>query len=305
MFTTNQEAYRIDDFVEFHNESCLADTIVEPMVKFLELSGMNSQELKEEAVLIYSLTYSVPTTIVILCKLNELNTNPTEFWQKYRSKLLFQSDRKYVKMNNRFINGYFDFKKSGIFELLRNKEIIDLAKTVKLIEQCYSFGRFSAFLFLETYGAMFNREFVNNQLDWIDGATVTSGLLNVLGKDKEANIWDKTHQLDFNPLIFDKFANYLLDKMSIGKKLAILETNLCAYRKLFKGTRYIGYYSDRVLEELYYTIEQFPEHKKELEILFVAREMIIPDKYLGEKHGWTGIRTELKKHYLKTCDWRW
>lgn len=305
MSTTNQEAYRIDDFVEFHNESCLADTIVEPMVKFLELSGMNSQELKEEAVLIYSLTYSVPTTIVILCKLNELNTNPKEFWQKYRSKLLFQSDRKYVKMNNRFINGYFDFKKSGIFELLRNKEIIDLSKTVKLIEQCYSFGRFSAFLFLETYGAMFNKEFVNNQLDWIDGATVTSGLLNVLGRDKEANIWDKTHQLDFNPLIFDKFANYLLDKVSIGKKLAILETNLCAYRKLFKGTRYIGYYSDRVLEELYYTIEQFPEHKKELEILFVAREMIIPDKYLGEKHGWTGIRTELKKHYLKTGDWRW
>lgn len=305
MSTTNQEAFRIQDFINFHNESCLADTIVQPLYEYLKIAGWDEERLLEEAVLLYSLTYSVPTTIVILCKLDELNKNPKEFWNKYKKKLLFQSDRKYVKINDRFIGGYFDFKKQDIFGKLRDKTFVDLEKAVEMVEKCYSYGRFSAFLFLETYGTIFNCEFLNNKLDWKNGSTVTSGMFNVLGQDDKANEWDKHHKIPINTEYFDKIANYLLDKVTIGKKLAILETNLCAYRKLFKGSRYIGYYSDRVLEELYYTIEQFPEHKKELELLFLAREVVIPEKYLGEKHEWTGIRKELKKHYLKTGDWRW
>lgn len=98
--------------------------------------------------------------------------------------MLFQSDRKYLKMNDRFISSYFDFKNKDIFGILRYKENINFEETIKLIESCYSFGRFSAFLFLETYGEIFECEFSNNKLDWNNGQTVTSGILNVLGKDK-------------------------------------------------------------------------------------------------------------------------
>lgn len=303
MSTTNQEVCRIKDFIEFHNESCRADTIVEPLKVCLELSGNDSEKAKKEAVLLYSLTYSVPTTIVIMKKLPELKKNPENFWKKYKRKLLFQSDRKYVKICDRFAKAYQDFWGNGVFEKLERTN--DLEKSVNIVEKCFGFGRFSAFLFLETYGAIFNKNFVNNKLDWKNGATVTSGLFNVLGKDKEADLWDKNHKLEYAPSELDKVANSILDCVSRGKELAVLETNLCAYRKLFKGSRYLGYYSDRVLEELYYNINMFPECKNELSLLFTARELVIPEKYLGEKHGWTGIRKELKKLFINKGIWKW
>lgn len=302
---TKQEVCRVIDFVQFHNESCLADTIVGPLSEYLKLAGYDNQQMKEEAVLLYSLTYSVPTTIVLLENIEEINNDPELFWQKNKEKLIFQSDRKYVKMNNSFVGAYRDFKKRKIFDKLRGKKILDFNDTVKLVEQCYGFGRFSAFLFIETYDAIFECEFTDNKLDWEHGSTVTSGMFNVLGEDELANIWDKTHKIAIDIEYFDHLANQLLKKVKIGKKLAVLETNLCAYRKLFKGTRYIGYYSDRVLQELYRTIANFPEHKDKLKLLFLAREAIIPAKYLGEKQGWTGIRKELKKYYLENGDWRW
>lgn len=299
------EAYRINDFIQFHNESCLADTIVKPFAEYLKLVGFDNQEMLEEAVLLYSLTYSVPTTIVLLYKLEEFRKNPEAFWAKYKEKLIFQSDRKYVKMNNSFVGAYLDFKNRKIFDKLRGKATLDLENTVKLIEECYGFGRFSAFLFIETYDAIFNCRFTDNKLDWQNGSTVTSGMFNVLGQDEMANIWDKTHKICIDTDYFDNIANELLKQVKYGKKLAVLETNLCAYRKLFKGTRYIGYYSDRVLEELYKTIANFPELRNELDILFLAREMVIPAKYLGEKHDWHGIRKELKKFYVRNGVWRW
>lgn len=303
MSTTKREACRIGDFVKFHNESCLADTIVEPLRVYLSLSGNDNEEAKKEAVLLYSLTYSVPTTIVLMKKLPELKANPQEFWKKYKSRLLFQSDRKYVKMNDRFAQAYSEFWHNGVFESL--KKTNDLAEAVTVVENCYGFGRFSAFLFLETYGVIFGKTFTNNKLDWKNGATVTSGLFNVLGLDEQADDWDKRHKLWCKPETLDQIANEILGCVTRGKELAILETNLCAYRKLFKGSRYIGYYSDRVLDELHYSLKTFPECAKELNLLFTAREKVIPDKYLGEKHGWTGIRKELKKFYLKNGDWQW
>lgn len=302
---TKAEVCRISDFIQFHDASCLADTIVGPLAEYLKLVGYDNQEMLEEAVLFYSLTYCVPTTIVMLNKLEEFKQNPEAFWAKYKEKLIFQSDRKYVKMNNSFVGAYIDFKKRKIFDKLRGQKILDLENTVNLIQECYGFGRFSAFLFIETYDAIFDCKFTDNKLDWLNGSTVTSGMFNVLGEDEKANEWDKTHKLCIDTEYFDNMANELLEKVNNGKKLAILETNLCAYRKLFKGTRYLGYYSDRVLEELYRTIANFPDVRNQLDILFLAREMVIPSKYLGEKHGWTGIRKNMKKYYLENGDWRW
>ena len=303
MCITNQEVYRIQDFVSFHEESCLADSIVEPMRVYLSISGNNNEEAKKQAVLLYSLTYSVPTTVVLLNKLSEMKKDINEFWKKYKSKLLFQSDRKYIKICNRFAKSYEDFWNNNIYEKLSETE--DFDKAIKIIENCYGFGRFSAFLFMETYGAVFGKKYTNNKLDWKNGATVTSGMFNVLGLDKKADEWDREHILFCNPESLDKIADAILKVVSRGKELAVLETNLCAYRKLFKGSRYLGYYSDRVLEEIYYTIEKFPECSKELNLLFKARAMVIPEKYLGEKQGWKGIRKDMKKYYINNGVWRW
>ena len=294
---------RIQDFINFHNKSCIADTIVEQLKEYCNLMNYNDKN-RETVVLLYSLTYSIPSTIIIMNKMQDLLNNPNKFWEENKQKLIFQSDRKYVKINNAFIKSFLEFDKN-IFLKLKGKNNIDVKKTVEEIEKNYFFSRFSAFLFLETYCCMFNKETYNNHLDWQNGATVTSGMFNVLGYDNYADLWDKEHKIKIDIDYFDKVANELLKRVQNGKNLFVLETNLCAYRKLFKGTRYLGYYTDRILEELYKTIKNYPEHKSELNYLFLSREYTIPKKYLGEKNNWIGIRKELKKYYLKNGVWEW
>lgn len=294
---------RIRDFIWFHEESCMADTIVEPLKWYLEHKGFDKTK-KEKAVLIYSLTYSVPSTIVILDKIDEFEKEPYKFWEKNKEKLIFQSDRKYVKIDNAFVRAYFDFINNGIFKEFDKFDEIDIEKAVKIVCKSYFFARFSAFLFIETYSVVFGKQVKGFKIDWKNGSTVTSGMLNVLGRDEEANLWDKKRVLVVGEDLLDKVLGELLKIASTGKNASIMETNLCAYRKLFKGSRYLGYYSDRVLEELNKTIKNFPECN-DLKLLFRARKEVIPKKYLGEKNGWNGIRKEMKKHYLNTGDWRW
>ena len=81
--------------------------------------------------------------------------------------------------------------------------------------------------------------------------------------------------------------------------LVKLETSLCAYEKFFKGTRYNGYYADRQLEEVE-ELQRQPEFAEACADSLAARAEAINGRYLGEKHGWKGIRTELKKSYLQT-----
>ena len=76
-----------------------------------------------------------------------------------------------------------------------------------------------------------------------------------------------------------------------------LETSLCAYRKFYKGTRYNGYYLDRMLEELVYFKRNYPEYDKITDELYDIRSKCFQHDYLGEYHGWFGVRKELKKLY--------
>lgn len=298
------EAYkRICDFIEFHEESCKADSIVSVLKKVCEELNLNTKQ-KELACLFYSLSYSVPTALVCLFKFDEFLKNKELFWKKNKNKLIFQSDRRWVKMNDEFIKSFDSFIDSGIFKKLSKKETIDVSEAIDCICKCYYFSRFSAFLFLEAYITVFDKKTKKDKIDWKKGDTATSGLLNVINLDKEANEFDKKGVLVVDSHLLDRLLDKLIDSVSIGKNSAIIETNLCAYRKLFKGSRYLGFYADRMLGELMKTIEQYPEEAK-LNQIFKSREKIIPKKYLGEANGWYGVRTELKKRFLKTGEWKW
>lgn len=295
---------RIDDFIVFHNKSCTADSIVLPLKKYCELKEYSKREL-EQVNIFYALTYCTASTIILMNKFDELKKNPEDFWKNNKNTLLFQSDRKYVKMNDMFVSAWQDFAEKHIFEQLDKQDVIDVEQAIKIVQGVKYFGRFSAFLFLECYCCLFDKACKNNKLDWQNGNTVTSGMFNVLGEDEKADLWDKEHKLKIDSELFDKYANDFLEQVELGKELAVLETNLCAYRKLFKKSRYIGYYSDRVLEESYQVFNNYPAYKSELKLLFKAREMVIAPEFLGEKNGWNGIRPELKKFYIQTGSWDW
>ena len=123
--------------------------------------------------------------------------------------------------------------------------------------------------------------------------------------DDHADYFDKTGKLVVPAKTLDSVLSYIQSSTpdAIGKSALFVETTLCAYRKHFKGTRYVGYYVDRVLQELVETIKNFPQHKNALNVLYDARAAVIPTRHLGELCGWRGVRKKLCKHYIETGDW--
>ena len=77
-----------------------------------------------------------------------------------------------------------------------------------------------------------------------------------------------------------------------------LRFKLYFFRKLFKGSRYLGYYADRQLVECLNTAEHV---QKECGIdIWDYRQRTTPTEFRGEVGGWDGIRKERYKIFLNT-----
>lgn len=206
-------------------------------------------------------------------------------------------------MKNAF-NKCLHFYQNNLNEILRigNDEIIDLKKWLPVVEKWQYFGRFSAYLYLETISQLLQREVINAEMEWENGATATSGLMNLYCFDEEADSFDKERVLPdtLNKKILQEMIDPVLcDIKAAGgnDNITMVETSLCAYRKFFKGSRYNGYYLDRMLEEIYTMASDFPQISNELIEMIEIRKHCFGYKYLGEIGGWEGVRKECKKLY--------
>lgn len=297
---------RVVEFVEFHKFCCWNDSIVVQLKSYADLKRLTLEQ-REYLVLFYSLSYSIPTAIVCLANLEQIKRDPEAFWSEHKENLIFQSDRRWVKFNNMFAPAFLDFEKKGILKQLRGMDMLDAGKSIELIQKVCYFARFGAFLFLEAYCFMFEKKTFNDSIDWLNGDTATSGMLNVLGLDGCAEMFDDKNKL----LVKKELLDYGMQKIQsmispndFCRSIIFIETTLCAYRKHFKGTRYVGYYVDRVLQELIRMQKSFPDFRGDFDLLYTARAAAIPLRMLGEINGWQGIRKKLCKHYIQTGDWR-
>lgn len=267
----------------------------------------NRHELSDEERLhlafFFSITYCCESGIILFNKREDILSGKITS-EMLKQDMVFQSDRKYIKMGKRF-NGVLELWKTKIssYDNSRwfNGGVLDLKEAIKDVERWYMFGRFSAFLFLESYATMIGVAVSNTTIDWKHGDTATSGLLNLFGDDALADEFDRSGVLK---VPVDKMDARLLtlsknvEKTGGDTDTTKLETSLCAYRKFYKGTRYNGYYLDRMLEELVWYQKFKPEYSDITGELYKIRRALFSDEMLGELHGWTGIRKENKKLYM-------
>lgn len=260
-------------------------------------------EQRYELAYFFSITYCVESAIILFEEQRKVFEGVNAWVTKNKASLVFQSDRKYIRMKDSFERCLLQFKKVTpskvvLSKVMENGTII-LSKAIPFVSSWELFGRFSAFLFLETLVELTGISIENTTIDWKNGNTATSGLLNLYGLDNAATTFDKTNKLIVEKGQMDKMlADILAIIASAGgdNNVTKVETSLCAYRKFFKGSRYNGYYLDRMLEEIYAMQNDFPEISKEL---ISIRALCFDKKYLGEIGGWKGIRKDLKKLYIK------
>lgn len=300
---------RLREFIWYHLNGD-GDCNGQVLRAYSEMKGLNAQQ-KFDLAYFYATTYCCASAIFLLQKQDDIKKDPSAFADRYKGKLVFQSDRKYVRMRDTFKKMLTEWS-----ELIRhereqfdrktdvNTGTINTGAALHSVQEWYFFSRFSAYLFVETYCDILKIAASHaSGLDYEgDSMTFGGGLCYVFGKDIEAKYIQKNHKLPFSTDLFEQMIHGLqqqVKKAGGDDSLVKLETSLCAYEKFFKGTRYNGYYADRQLDEID-KLHGNPEMQEACRDVLMAREIAVPDIYLGEKHGWKGIRTELKKSYQQT-----
>lgn len=261
------------------------------------------RDLSEESrcwlAYLYGLSYSCTTAMRLFLEFPDPDTikpkHLRKFWQEQKASLWFNPDKKYIKNNDQVIPAIRSLYQQSrpsfgdyILGLLGNS--FDYA--YKEIRSHWKyFGPHGAYLFFDAiYGLCPELYSDPTALDWKNcGKTVSEGMAHMLYRDE--CVRTKEHDL----VLYNKIVQKLQQKS--GQPLVIIESTLCAYRKLFKQSRYFGYYADRMLEECHATAEILSAFGVDV---WNYRERATPNFLLGEKHGWEGIRKQRTKIYLET-----
>lgn len=295
---------RMAEYVRYHMTGD-ADCPERTLGLWADLHGLSEPERFELAYL-FAITYNPPSAVYLFEHRDAIRRDPAGFARRAHDRIIFETDRKYVRIGDRFSRCLEEFASrltpaERTVQLLAKGGRLDIPRAVREVESWYYFGRYSAFLLLEAFLDFTGMRFTNASIDWKHGDTATSGLLNLYCFDAEADRFDRTGRLLVDLPSMDAMLDSAIAEIEAaggdGNVLGV-ESTLCAYRKFYKGSRYNGYYLDRMLQEIRRFKALNPSFDAD-ELLQIRRSLFPADK-LGELSGWDGVRPELKRLYQRT-----
>lgn len=221
------------------------------------------------------------------------------YWEVNRNKLVFVTDRVYVKSNNEFCNLISQFMKSTKRHPKRLLSMFDsFTELYNYLCSWRYMGRYSTELFLEsliTVAKVSNLKPDSMKFDFNLGRTMTSGLLNTLYFDDLAMEFDSGLKLSESQCEFlDTELHNLYEELKVKSGLNItlsqMTPKLCSWRRLFKNQRYGTYYIDRQLHCLTLMKSHYPDREAVWDEIYAARKALFHESVLGENFGRDGIQ---------------
>lgn len=208
-----------DEYIRYHlgGDAGVEERMIASLSAYYKLSRWDSFRL----AYYYTTTYHIPSALKLL-----RNHNTP------KSELKFRTDRRYVRIGDNF---------NRIMAQLSPKllEQLDQATTTTeqydIVSSWYFFGRYAAFLFLEVWAKLSEKQITDNlALKFEPEENYTKGAeIIAQTQDKAAlSAFIERAKRDTNDNVFS------------------LETSLCAVAKLKKGTRWNGYYTERLLSDI-------------------------------------------------------
>lgn len=308
----NGTDYRLKKFVEYQHEvPSIHYRFLGEYIKKYKLS-------RSEAINMcwyMSVTYNEITCLLLPRLL--LNLTEEQIWEKYKSVLDFGSSRKYAKNNDMFVQLIQDWKvvtNENPEEWLGDLNTDIGEKTYRKIQnellKIRNCGRFASDLFLESVSYLHEYLELNIKepfvLDWKNCANLTSGIFNIFYEDEKANEFDKTHKItDLDKIFLSKKLKIIQEEImktypTQNAEISMFIGKICSFRNLFKSARYGGFHHDRQLGVIKEYEKNLPEFQDLWNECYELRKEIFQNRFLGELHGWEGIRKERKKLWLKT-----
>jgi hypothetical protein len=192
------------------------------------------------------------------------------WWFANKSRMIFQSDRLWVRSKNQFVQIFTSYRdllggqtQEGKYRQLKigTKEMNYMAAWQEF-SKVYQFGRFAMFLYLEAVHVVTEFPMTPNFLDMREAESCRNGLAYAIEKTSFVNHFDERklskNELNYLQWEFNKLADEMVAE---DRKNDIwnIETSLCAYKKYRIGKRHIGYYLDRQHKEIDSMQKKVPE----------------------------------------------
>ena len=289
-----------------------------PALRYLSDRFEFNLEQKYWLAFLYSTNYCVPTTFFMINEFPDFENvdcrRVEKWWNKNKQFLFFQTDRKKVKNFNKFVPMVESYKKLmgdsqiEVFKKFAKNNPQDTYKAVYnfVIKNIYYVGRFSTFLYLEALHAITDFNMLPDGLDLKNSESSRNGLLYACGMDEFITLHHKKASKLLTPEVYIHLKNKLQQLHDELKSEAPelptnfwnIETSLCAYKKLFWGARYLGYYIDRQMAEIK-TMEDKVKEGVDWSVLWNFRTEYFDKSVLGELMGWKGIRNEKMDLFMK------
>ena len=275
-----------------------------------------NREQRYWVAFLYATNYCVPTTFYIYNEFPDfenIDINRMEtWWKNNKSKLYFQSDRVKVKNFNKFIESVSSYQQlignrtqhQFFMRLTTGDREINYLAVYEEAKKIYYFGRFSLFNYLEALYNLTNLDIEPTSLDLSDAESCRNGLCYALKEDNMVTLHHarSLKQIDYN-LLNNKLIQLKMELTQGNPDIYVtfwnIETVLCAYKKLFWKKRYLGYYIDRMQEEINIMQKAIPIGIC-WQVLWDFRNEFFNDSLLGEKQLWSGIRKNRLTFFDKT-----
>lgn len=205
------------EYIAYHlrGDAGVEERTIAALCRSLRLSKWGAFEL----VYYYSMTYHIPSALDMLNGERDM------------SKLKFRTDRRYVRCHGAFGRMLKELTMDKFSDLLK---VRTTTEAYKLVSSWYYFGRYAAYLFLEVWINVCSPGWTDDlRPGWEPGENYTKGAQILAGSNDRAAL--------------DAFLDRV--RKDTGDNVFAIETSLCAVAKFEKGTRYDGYYTERMLSD--------------------------------------------------------
>jgi hypothetical protein len=301
---------RIEEYLTYHMESARAGDI-DPSYAMLRYV-CNRFELNDEQrywlAFVYALTYCGASTFFVYNEFPDFENldsgRMNRWWFSYgREQIICQTDRRWCRSRNQFVDAIESYRKwigkktqaehfdqfTGATPEERYKKLYRSA------EGLYTFGQFSLFLYLEALHTITSLNLAPHDLDLDKAWSCRYGLYYAYDMDEYITDLEAPIPLEARAKTAEVWTDLRtrLAQLPAPPTVWQTETVLCAYRKYYRGKRYLGYYVDRQALE----IAKMADHTRDgvcWDVLWQFRDESYLDKsYLVEKSvPWETLATK-------------
>lgn len=214
------------------------------------------------------------------------------WWAGNRQRLLFQTDRRWVRSRNQWTAMFRSYRdtigpltQEQRFMLLKTSDRhLNYDNCWEAFGRMYQFGRFAMFLYLEAVHVVTGFPMMPRSMTLADADSCRNGLALAIGRS-DLNTHGTDRKLGRKEQVtlqraFDSTVTRL-ERADERNNVWNIETTLCAYKKYCYGKRYVGYYLDRQRDEIFAMQKNVPRGV-EWDVLWEYRRETFDRRWLKE-----------------------